>query len=112
MSDSKRWSRIWRRARSISSETACGPEVNSASVNVEIETFAGRRSVSTSSIPMTTDVSINPRSSGDSSTGRRILIGVSVDVFDEPLVVDVRCALEGRKEDIPGNELPGFVGAQ
>jgi hypothetical protein len=31
---------------------------------------------------------------------------------DELLVIDVRRALECRKEDIPGNELPGFVGAQ
>src|ERR1700710_2460878 len=112
MPASKRWRRRWRRARSISSETACGPEVSWASVSEEIEIFAGSRSASTSSIPITTDVSISPRPPGDSSTGRRILIGVSVDVFDEPLVVDMRRVLECRKEDIPGNELPGFVGAQ
>ena len=63
-------------------------------------------------MPITTEVSTNPRAQGASATGRRILIDVSVDVGSEFLVVDVRSALERGKENVSGDELAPFVRMQ
>jgi hypothetical protein len=63
-------------------------------------------------MPITTEVSTNPRARGASATGRRIQIDVSVDIGSEFLVVDVRSALERCKEDVSGDVLTPFVWVQ